>query len=89
MKVLIPTTRFKKDLKRYRHNPELIQELYKVFDFIRKNEALPRKYKAHKLSGQYDGFWECHVENDTLLIWVDEENNIVSLVRFGSHSEVF
>ena len=32
---------------------------------------------------------ECHVENDTLLIWWDGESGIIKLVRFGSHSELF
>lgn len=32
---------------------------------------------------------ECHVENDTLLIWFDKENGIIELVRLGSHSELF
>lgn len=32
---------------------------------------------------------ECHIENDTLLIWYDKEQNVVELVRLGSHSELF
>ena len=32
---------------------------------------------------------ECHIENDTLLIWIDEELNIIKLLRLGSHSELF
>ncbi|MBD5179991.1 MAG: hypothetical protein HDT01_01680 [Bacteroidales bacterium] len=32
---------------------------------------------------------ECHVESDTLLIWWDEESDIIKLIRFGTHSELF
>jgi mRNA interferase YafQ len=32
---------------------------------------------------------ECHVENDMLLIWIDADENIIKLVRLGSHSELF
>ena len=32
---------------------------------------------------------ECHIESDFLLIWMDEEEGIVELVRLGSHSELF
>lgn len=32
---------------------------------------------------------ECHIEGDFLLIWFDEENNIIALFRLGSHSELF
>ena len=32
---------------------------------------------------------ECHIENDTLLIWFDKNNNVIELVRLGSHFELF
>ena len=32
---------------------------------------------------------ECHIESDFLLIWIDEAARTVSLVRLGSHSELF
>ncbi len=32
---------------------------------------------------------ECHVENDTLLIWLNPDTETITLVRFGSHSEIF
>ena len=41
------------------------------------------------LKGDYSGFMECHVENDFLLIWIDEESNQIRLTRLGSHSELF
>lgn len=28
-------------------------------------------------------------KKDFLLIWIDEENQIISLTRLGSHSELF
>lgn len=35
------------------------------------------------------GFMECHIENDFLIIWFDEDIDIIKLVRLGSHSELF
>lgn len=32
---------------------------------------------------------ECHIESDTLLIWLDETENVIKLIRLGSHSELF
>ena len=32
---------------------------------------------------------ECHVEDDFLLIWIDEEANVIKLVRLGTHHELF
>lgn len=30
--------------------------------------SLPIQYKPHKLSGNYRGFWECHIQSDWLLV---------------------
>ena len=51
--------------------------------------TVTREYKPHLLAGEYNGFMECHVENDLLLIWLDETENIIKLVRLGTHSELF
>lgn len=32
---------------------------------------------------------ECHIEDDWLLIWFDKEEDVIKLVRLGSHSELF
>ena len=28
------------------------------------NGSLPAKYRPHKLSGKFQGVWECHIEPD-------------------------
>jgi len=89
MKEFKLTGRFKKDLKRIQNNPERIANLKKVLMILRETGTLPKEYKPHILTGNYKGFMECHVENDLLLIWLDVEENIIKLVRFGSHSELF
>ena len=48
-----------------------------------------KKYKPHKLLGDYKDCMECHIESDTLLIWLDENTNVVKLLRLGTHSELF
>ena len=45
--------------------------------------------KKLQLHGDYKGCMECHIQGDFLLIWVDEVNDIIELVRLGSHSELF
>ncbi len=83
------TGQFKKDLKRIQNNPRKIEHLKTVLTFLQQTGIIPEKYNPHKLTGDYSGFMECHVENDLLLIWLDEENNTIKLVRLGSHSELF
>ena len=89
MKVLKLTTQFKKDLKRYKHQQSTIEALEVVLGFLARGEQIPAQYRPHPLTGNYRGHMECHVENDSLLIWYDAESDTITLVRFGSHSELF
>ena len=83
------TGQFRKDLKRIKKNPKKIEHLKIVLTFLKETGVIPEIYKPHKLTGNYSGFMECHVESDLLLIWLDEEENVIKLVRLGSHSELF
>ena len=80
---------FKKDLKRYKHFPDKIDHLLKVLQHLQAEGSVPAEYDPHELKGTYAGFMECHVESDLLLIWLDEQNKQIRLVRLGTHSELF
>lgn len=80
---------FKKDLKRYQNNPKQIARLKEVLLKLKENGVVPKEYKPHMLIGEYSGYMECHIESDTLLIWLDETENVIKLIRLGSHSELF
>ncbi|MBD5313939.1 MAG: type II toxin-antitoxin system YafQ family toxin [Bacteroides sp.] len=89
MKTLKITTQFKKDLKRYKNRPKVIEKLEFILGLLQNELPIPEENKPHPLTGNYRGHMECHVENDTLLIWWDQESDIIKLVRFGTHSELF
>jgi len=89
MKILYPSTQYKKDLKKYRWQAKKMERLNEVLRMLENEEPLPIQLKAHMLSGQYKDCMECHIEGDFLLIWFDEENDIIELLRLGSHSELF
>lgn len=89
MKALQPTTQYRKDLKRYRNKPKQLAALNNILQMLKDEMPIPPKYKPHILHGDYKGCMECHIEGDFLLIWVDEQNDIIELVRLGSHSELF
>ncbi len=48
---------------------------------------LPEKYRLHKLSGQYSGYWECHIEPDWVLIYYLNDE-VLGLERTGTHSDL-
>ena len=89
MNTLKLTSQFKKDLKRYKHKPEVIDKLEEILKLLVNNLPIPEVNRPHVLTGNYSGYIECHVESDTLLIWWDKEAGIIKLVRFGTHSELF
>lgn len=89
MKILHYSTQYKKDFKRYRNQPKKLEKLLEVLVVLENEETLPQELKAHRLTGQYKDCMECHIEGDFLLIWFDDESNIIELLRLGSHSELF
>ena len=89
MNTLKLTSQFKKDLKRYKHKPEVIDKLEHILKLLVNNLPIPEDNRPHMLTGNYRGYMECHVESDALLIWWDKEAGVIKLVRFGTHSELF
>ena len=46
--------------------------------------------KPHKLSGDYVGCWECHIKPDWLLVWEQNDTELVLLMtNTGTHSDIF
>lgn len=89
MKELRQTGQFKKDLKRILNNPRKVSALKVVLGLLRETGRLPKEYYPHLLTGIYRGHMECHIGSDFLLIWIDEREDVIKLVRLGSHSELF
>jgi len=80
------TNRFKKDLKHYGHDDELLKELEKVLSFLASGKKLPEKYLNHPLIGEFKGCYDCHIKPDVLLVYKINKTEItVLLLRIGSH----
>lgn len=77
MKTLKQTSQFKKDLKRIKNNPSKIRHLEDVLTLLVQDNPLPAIYRPHQLTGDYKGCMECHVESDSLLIWIDEREDVI------------
>ena len=84
------TSRFKKDLKQAKKQGKDIEKLFDIIEKIAKDEVLEERYRDHSLAGNYIGTRECHIAPDFLLIYEKIEDVLVlSLVRTGSHSDLF
>lgn len=89
MKILRFSRQFKKDAKRFRGQPKKMEKVVEILRMLRDEIPIPREYDPHMLTGNYKGCMECHIEGDFLLIWIDENENQIGVLRLGSHSELF
>lgn len=54
------------------------------------NGSLPAQYRPHKLSGKFQGVWECHIEPDWLMTWQQNDMELTLLfLQTGTHSDLF
>ena len=84
------TSQFKKDYKLAIKRGCDISKLQKVVMILASGETLPEEYQDHQLRGNYNGYRECHIEPDWLLVYIISENILVlSLYRTGTHSDLF
>ena len=85
------TPQFERDMKRLIKKHYDVSKFEKVVNLLVSNEkeTLLTKYRDHALSGNWQGFRECHIEADWLLIYRIEKNVCeLVLVRTGSHDKI-
>lgn len=87
MKRIVYTGKAKKDMKKIQGDPVRRRLLAEALFKIANGEPLSPAYRPHRLTGNYAGCMECHIQSDFLLVWIDRD--IVKVVRVGSHSELF
>ena len=87
---LVLSGRFKKGLKTAKKRGLDISFLF--FFFVRLLQGIPldEKYKDHPLKGDWDGFRECHIQPDWLLIYLVEDDILtLTLIDMGTHADLF
>lgn len=85
MRSLERTNTFKRDFKKH---GDLDMVLIEILYLLLNDKPLPQQYKDHELIGNWKGFRECHIKPDLLLIY-RKNDDLLQLVRLGSHSELF
>ena len=89
MRMISRTSKFKRDYKREKKtNPDLDSTLVPVFEMLVADAPLPERLADHGLTGSWKGFRDCHIKPDLVLIY-EKPDGVLSLVRLGSHSELF
>lgn len=87
---LVVTSQFRKDLKRLKKRGRDLSKIENILNQLLNEETLDIRYRDHALVGNYQGFRECHIEPDWLLIYaIDKGKLILTASRTGSHSDLF
>lgn len=87
---IVLSNRFKKDLKLAKKRGCDLELLDEIVTKLANLEPLPPKNRDHDLTGNYEGFRECHITPDWLLVYrIDNGALILFLSRTGSHSDLF
>lgn len=86
------SSQFKRDLKKIAKQAKNKVALDYVITELQHERSLPMKYKDHSLIGNWQGYRECHITSDWLLIYKVVKKDHIKLLRLartGSHSELF
>ena len=82
--------RFDKNLKLCIKRGLNVQLISDAIRLLATNGSLPAQYRPHKLSGNLDGIWECHIQPDWLMMWEQNDSQLTLLfLRTGTHSDLF
>lgn len=82
--------KFRKDLKTAEKRNKDIRKFKSLVEALAQGKQLPLKNRDHRLTGNWQGCRECHIEPDWLLIYrVIEQEQALEFVRMGSHSDLF
>jgi len=86
------TSHFKRDYKREkkaRHRKTLDHEMtVVVVELLAADEPMPEQYHDHPLIGDWWEHRDCHIKPDLVLIYRKLDEDVLQLVRMGSHSEL-
>lgn len=85
---IVRHNQFKKDYKRALKRGKKLVNLLPVITALTQGKVLAEKFRAHRLVGNYNGYWECHIEPDYLMIYYTT-NDALHLIRLGTHSDLF
>ncbi len=84
------TKQYLKDLRLARKRNLDEDKLNEIIKMLINGETLPQKNRDHALVGDFKGCRECHISPDWLLIYAKDDGiKIITLLRTGSHSDLF
>jgi mRNA interferase YafQ len=91
MRTIKYTAQFKRDYKREKrgqHRINLDDKLLTAVRLLITDTPLPELLHDHPLTGRLKDCRDCHIKPDLVLIYRKNNDDVLELVRLGSHSEL-
>jgi mRNA interferase YafQ len=86
---LIPTTKYRKDVKLLIKRGYDLALLKEVVTILASGKALPEQYRDHALKGNRKGYRDCHIQNDWVLVYkIDKAILTLVLLETGTHADI-
>ena len=90
MYTIKPTAEFKRDYRRAQQKGLDMGPLNAVITALAAGETLPAEYRDRPLSGDMQGYRECQVQPNRLLVYyIDGEVLVLTLLRTGTRGDVY
>ncbi len=87
---IIYTNKMKRDVKRMCKRGKDPSKLTAALTLLASRQQMPERYRDHPLKGEMQGYRECHIEPDWLLVYAIFEDRLVLLAAgAGTHSDLF
>lgn len=81
---------FVKAARRCKRQGRNMTMLWEVVSMLAKDGCVPDSYRPHLLRDEFAGCWECHIEEDWLLVWRQNDKKLILLLtNTGSHEDLF
>ena len=85
------TAQFRRDYKREAKGPHrlaLERDFLGIVTALANDQPMAEKLRDHALTGEWKDHRDCHVKPDLVLIYRKPGDELLQLVRLGSHSEL-
>ena len=85
------TGQFKRDFKREskgQHRETLRRDFIEIVAALASDAPLAENRRDHALSGDWRDFRDCHIKPDLVPIYRKPDDELLQLVRLGSHSQL-
>jgi mRNA interferase YafQ len=91
MRTIKQSTALKRDLKREskgQHRVYLSENFVSAVETLANDQPLAEKFHDHALSNDWQGYRDCHIRPDLVLIYAKPNADTLELIRLGSRAEL-